>query len=203
VVACDEAVAGRFVAADPDLPARLGPTELRVLPDAAWRNRIDSVRLALDLGFPVDAIDSEESTALNRAAIRGFADIVALTLERGADPGVRNAYGGTALSSALWGCKNFRDPAGDYARTVRLLLERDRQWREVSFPTGKPAVDAVIREYLERQATSLCAAVLLNDAVRVAELLTGGADADVPERPDDITPRELAAREGRSNLLPG
>ena len=202
VVACDGPLAGRLVEEEPTLAVSLGPLELRVLPDAAWRNRIDSVRLALDIGFPVDAVGDEESTALNRAAVRGYAEIVALTLEHGADPGLKNAHGGTALRSALWGCKNFRDQAGDYPRTVGLLLETDRPWREVSFPAGIPEVDAVIRQYLELQTASLCAAVLLNDAARVARLLADGADPDVPERPDDITPRELAAREGRSSLLP-
>jgi hypothetical protein len=63
-------------------------------------------------------------------------------------------------------------------------------------------VDAVIRPYLEAHTASLCAAVLLSDPARIAALLAGGSDPDAPERPDDITPRKLAAREGRSNLLP-
>ncbi len=202
VVACDGARAQRLLEEQPDLITRLGAFELRLLPDAAWRNRIDSVRLALDLGFPVDTIGAEQSTALNRAAIRGYADIVALTLERGADPGLKNAYGGTALSSAIWGCKNFRDPAGDYPHTIRLLLATDRPYRELSCPTTNPEVDAVIRHYLEQQTTSLSAAILLNDTDRVARLLTDGVDPDLPERPGDITPRELASRDGRNELLP-
>lgn len=202
VVACDEDLARQLLEDEPGLPARLPSSELRVLPDAAWRNRICSVRLALDLGFPVDAIGAEESTALNRAAVRGFADIVALTLEGGADPGLRNAYGGTALRAAFWGCTHFRDPAGDYPATVRLLLQTDRPWHELSFPVGHPSVDAVIRRYLEPlSVTKLCAAVLLNDRVRVNALLAGGADPDVRERPDDMTPRELAARDGRGDML--
>jgi ankyrin repeat protein len=201
VVAADAPLARRLVTNDSDLLTRLDPTELRVLPDAAWRNRIETVRLALDIGFPVDAVGAEESTALNRAAVRGYADIVALTLERGADPGRKNAFGGPALGSALWGCKNFRDPAGDYPRTIGLLLQTARPWRELSFPTNNPDVDAVIRQYLE-QSDGLCAAVLLNDVARVAALLATGTDPDAPEQPDDITPRELAARDERSNLLP-
>ncbi len=203
LMACDEPQARALVQQNPDLIAGLTPTERRLLPEAAWRNRIGTVRLALDLGFPVDAVGSEESTALNRAAVRGFAPLVKLLLTHGADPGIKNAYGGTALSAALWGAVNFRDPSGDYPMTLRLLLATDRPWREVSFPINVPQVDAVIREYLELLAAcgSLCAALLLNDAARVTALLAAGADLDAPERPDDITPRDLATRAGRADLL--
>lgn len=201
VVACDAGRAQRLLEEQPDLLARLTGRELWVLPDMAWRNRIEAVRLALDLGFPIDTVGAEQSTALNRAAIRGYADIVALTLERGADPGLKNAYGGTALSAAIWGCKNFRDPAGDYPQTIRILLATDRPYRELSFPTTNPEVDAVIRHYLEHQTTSLSAAILLNHADRVARSLASGAAPDLPERSGDITPRELASRDGRNELL--
>lgn len=202
VVAGDASRAHRLLEDEPGLLDRLTGAELRLLPDGAWRNQIDSVRLAIDLGFPIDTPGAEQSTALNRAAIRGYADIVALTLERGADPALKNAYGGTALSSAIWGCKNFRDPAGDYPSTIRLLLSTDRPYRELSFPTNHPEVDAVIQRYLQQQTTSLSAAILLNDSDRIAGLLNNGTSLDLPERVGDITPRELAAREGHSALLP-
>lgn len=203
VIACDEDFARRLIEAEPDLVSRLTTAELGILPEAAWRNRLCSVRLALDLGFPVDTIGAEESTALNRAAVRGLVDIVALTLERGADPGVKNAYGGTALRAAFWGSQHFRDPAGDYPATVQLLLKTGRPWREFSFPIGIPGVDDVLRRYLEPLATnSLSAAILLNDPALVAALLARGINPDAQEQADDITPRELAIREERASLLP-
>ena len=67
---------------------------------AAFSGDIEKVRRDLDQGAPIDAVDKEGKTALNRAALMGRADVVALLLERGANVDGRSRFGKTALMAA-------------------------------------------------------------------------------------------------------
>jgi ankyrin repeat protein len=61
----------------------------------------DAVRRLLDLGFPIDAIDTQGCTALLRAAGGGHRACVELLLARGADPQLAAHTGATPLSAAV------------------------------------------------------------------------------------------------------
>ena len=71
------------------------------LPAAAIVGDGDAVRRLLDLGFAVDAADSQGCSALLRAAGGGHAAVVDLLLARGADPQRAAHSGATPLSAAV------------------------------------------------------------------------------------------------------
>ncbi len=116
---------------NPGLVASLAPDESRAISDAAWNNACNGVALMLEIGFPVDARGDDNGTPLDRAAVRGYADIVEVLL--GYDPslGATNDFGGTPLGGAIWGAGNFRDPKGDYPRTIDLLAAVDTSLNRV------------------------------------------------------------------------
>src|SRR5690606_40088123 len=71
------------------------------VPAAAIVGDADAVRRLLDLGLPVDALDSQGCTALLRAAGGGHRAVVDLLLARGADPQHVAHTGATPLSAAV------------------------------------------------------------------------------------------------------
>lgn len=81
------------------LPHRtLEPSDL---PAAAIVGDADALRRLLDLGFPVDSVDSQGCSALLRAAGGGHRAAVDLLLARGADPQRAAHTGATPLSAAV------------------------------------------------------------------------------------------------------
>ncbi len=117
----DRSRALALVDAHPGLVASLAADESRAISDAAWNNYRDGVALMLEIGFPVDARGDDNGTPLDRAAVRGYADIADVLLGHNPSLDATNDFGGTPLGGAIWGAGNFRDPLGDYARTVDLL----------------------------------------------------------------------------------
>jgi len=71
------------------------------VPAAAIVGDADAVRRLLDLGLPVDALDSQGCTALLRAAGGGHRAVVDLLIARGADPQLAAGSGATPLSAAV------------------------------------------------------------------------------------------------------
>lgn len=121
--AADEPGARAALAEQPGLLKQLGPMDLRLLPEQAQRGRIASVRLMLRLGWPVSVPGPWDASALNQAAFRGDAEMVALLLENGARWNERNGYGGDVLGSCLHAGVDEPVPGGDYAAVLRLLLD--------------------------------------------------------------------------------
>ena len=81
------------------LPGR--PLRATDLPAAAVLGDADAVRRLLDLGLPIDAVDTQGCTALLRAAGGGHRGVVELLLARGADPALAARTGATPLSAAV------------------------------------------------------------------------------------------------------
>ncbi|MHC4821319.1 MAG: ankyrin repeat domain-containing protein, partial [Planctomycetota bacterium] len=106
-----------------------------------------SVRLALDVGWDVNAPGWMMGTPLHHAALRGREETVALLLERGAHVHPE-AAGETPVQWARWGVGLPEELTGDYTRTFALLLEAGADGSAVR-PTGVPEVD----QLLERAAT--------------------------------------------------
>jgi ankyrin repeat protein len=121
--AADEPGARAVLAAQPGLLQQLGPMDLRLLPEQAQRGQTASVRLMLALGWPVSVPGPWDASALNQAAFRGDAGMVALLLRHGARWDERNGYGGTALGSCLHAGVDEPVPGGDYAAVLHLLLD--------------------------------------------------------------------------------
>lgn len=118
----DEKSVGEMLAENPNLVASLGAGEQRLVSDMAWENKIDAVRVMLDAGFDVNTRGVHHSTPLDRAAYRGFKDLVALILKYEPDLEVKNEFGGTPLSACIHGSVHMRDSRGDYPGTVALLV---------------------------------------------------------------------------------
>jgi ankyrin repeat protein len=117
----------------------------KLLAEAAWEHQLDAVRVMLDAEFPVDEAGDGEGAALDRAAIRGDAEIVKLLISRGASLARLNAYGGTPLQACMWGSLNFRDRRGDYPATAEALLAAGSAVPQTA--GGSEAVAAVVRRY--------------------------------------------------------
>lgn len=120
--AADEAGARDALRQQPDLVATLTPDESQILVAAADRRDPEAIHIMLDAGIPVDAVNGEGMTALERAALRGFVDVVRLLCRRGASLTHRHNYDGDALDTCLWGSLNFKDRSGDYPETVQVLI---------------------------------------------------------------------------------
>jgi ankyrin repeat protein len=120
--AADVPAAQAHLSVHPHTISQLSAQELRLLPDQAQRGRIASVRLMLELGWPVAVQGDWQASALNQAAFRGDAAMVQLLLEHGARWHEKNGFGGDALGSCLHAARNQPEAGGDYAAVLLLLL---------------------------------------------------------------------------------
>ena len=139
----DRRAALALLQANPGLVASLEPDETRAICDAAWNNNCPGVALMLEVGFPVDARGEDDGTPLDRAAVRGYSDIVAFLLAHNPPLAVTNDFGGTPLSGAVWGAGNFRDPQGDYSKAVDLLAAVDQDLNRLG-ADGQTHVDRAL-----------------------------------------------------------
>ncbi len=163
----------QLLQANPGLVASLEPDETRAVSDAAWNNNREGVALMLEVGFPVDARGDDNGTPLDRAAVRGYADIVEVLLAHNASLDVTNEFDGTPLGGAVWGAGNFRDPQGDYPKTVDLLaaVDADLNRRGADGQTqvdralagGREDVAAVLRRHGGLASVELSDGQLPND----------------------------------------
>ena len=158
-----------LVVAHPGLVASLAPDETRAISDAAWNNYRDGVALMLEIGIPVDARGDDNGTPLDRAAVRGYADIVEVLLAHNPSLEVTNDFGGTPLGGAIWGAGNFRDPKGDYPRTVDLLAAVDADLNRIG-ADGQTHLDRAVASGRD-------------DVAQVLRRHGGLASADLPENP--------------------
>jgi len=96
-------------------------TEMEKALVSLW-NKGDSAVAAflLDRGVDVNA-QADGFTAVNMAATMGQAEAVQFFIARGAALEIKNSYGGTSLSGALWGALNTPD-SGDYVAVIGSLL---------------------------------------------------------------------------------
>jgi len=113
----------------------------------------DAAGKLLELGLPVDAVDGYGASALLHAAGRGHAGVVALLLDRGANPAHSANDGATALSAAV---------AARHKDVMELLIARG----------------AVVDQALAGGRTVLMAAAGRGDVEAVQILLAHAAQAD-------------------------
>ena len=144
---------------------------------AAKYGDTEEVRALIDLGMPIEAKDTRNSTPLHLAASQGHADTVRALIEAGADIDADSIDGVTPLHMAVW----YR-----HADTVRVLIDggADIQARAAAFPTHL----VVLRDMFLGQVTvevtrvwtmtPLYCAILDNHAETVSALIKGGADIE-------------------------
>lgn len=129
----------------PDLISSLGADESRLISDMAWEHKTDSVRVMLNAGFDVNTRGSQKATPLDRAAYRGFKDLVELILKYDSDLEAKNEFGSTPLIACIHGSVHFRDRRGDYPGTVEALIRAGAKLPENV--GGSEAVQVVLRHY--------------------------------------------------------
>src|ERR1019366_5830128 len=81
------------------------------------------------------------------ACWKGYADLVELLLNHGASLTIEDRqFHGTPLGWFGHGVHNCDEGAGDYPQVARLLIAAGATIPTVDLPTGKPDVDAALRE---------------------------------------------------------
>jgi hypothetical protein len=154
VAAADENAAHEVVRAHPSIVQSLTLDGHRLLADKAYANDTPAVRLMLSLGFDTGVIGPDAGDALHWAAFHGNAEMAAALLSSGAAVGGRDAnYSGTPLTWCLYGASHgWNCASGDFAATVRLLLDAGERPEPSHLPTGREEVDLVLREGLAKSS---------------------------------------------------
>ena len=143
--------ARRIVAANPGLVASLPETDQRQLIHAAWTGDAPAVALMAALGFDLHIRDDDKMTPLHSAAFHGFADVIAALLAADAAPPLdwHNGYGGTALTTALYGRRHSWRADGNFPAAITLLLEAGSEVRAEWLPTGDEEIDALLQNSIK------------------------------------------------------
>lgn len=177
--------------ADPQAVSRTGVTPLLA---ATYGGNVEAVKAVVEHGADVNNVPSGyrawtwtaehigskeqplaktaslNDTALILASEKGYADIVAYLLEKGADPKKANVSGDTALSMAA---------QRGYANIVAMLLDKgvDPNEGQKEAPPWTAAAVIGVHDQVRNSPLSLAAQGGHTDAVKV--LLEKGADPDV------------------------
>jgi FOG: Ankyrin repeat len=134
----------------------LGEDDRRSLVVAVSQGNATVVRLMLRAGWPTDGRGDAGGTPLHWAAWMGHADLARLLVRHGAaleDRG--DEYHMTPLGRALHGSLNcWRKDHGDYAATVRTLLDAGALAPEGASANGSDAVLAALRDFPTRQPSA-------------------------------------------------
>lgn len=139
----DAAAVQSLLAAQPGLVRTLPAEDMSLICDAAWRNNVAAVRVMLSAGFEVDARGVNNSTALDRAALWGYHDMVQVLLAHNAALTVLNDFGGTPLGACIYGSLHFQQEQSNHAACVESLLQAGVAVPEEA--SGSEPVAAVLR----------------------------------------------------------
>jgi ankyrin repeat protein len=128
LAACRQGDAGAVHAAiveNPELVPSLRARDLELLPESASWKDDTTLRVLLDVGFPIDAPGELDGTALHQAAWWGRAGNVALLLERGADVHRGSWFGpdSTPLAWATHGSTQCPNRDGEWLAVAELLVD--------------------------------------------------------------------------------
>lgn len=99
------------------------------------------------LGFNLHIRDDDLMTPLHAAAFQGFANVIAVLLEADDDAPLDwlNGYGGTPLTTCLYGRQHKWRSDGDFPASLRLLVEAGSAVKAEWLPVGDDEVDAILR----------------------------------------------------------
>jgi ankyrin repeat protein len=127
IAACaraDRAAAERLLQQYPDLIARLSPMELSQLPNLAALGRLDSVRVMVELGWPIAARGGDIlGSALNQAVFRGDSVMTRYLLAHGASWTERHRYNDNVRGTLSWASRNHDPEEGDWLGCAKALVE--------------------------------------------------------------------------------
>ncbi len=107
-----------------------------------------AVRGLLAAGVNVNTRGEHGATALHWACWKGYGDLAKILLDHGASLTAEDtSFHGTPPGWFGHGSQNCGDPGGDYAEVARVLIAAGAKIPAVDIPTGRPDVDAVLREH--------------------------------------------------------
>ena len=143
----DREAAQRIAAAQPEIVPQLAEGDRRQLIHAAWTGKSDVVALMAALGFDLHIRDDDAMTPLHAAAYHGFAEVIGALLEADDNPPLDwlNVYGGTPLTTALYGRQHTWRSEGDFPASMKLLVDAGSEVRAEWLPTGDEAIDDALR----------------------------------------------------------
>ena len=142
--ACNAAAAAGQ--APPGPPPPPSAADAHLLPDLANASRLAGVGALLAAGIGIDERGEHGATALHFACWNGADTMVEVLLARGADTRIADRTFHAAPGGwLLHGAEFCSEPRGDYAAALRALLAADAPI-VVHEPTGRPEVDAILRE---------------------------------------------------------
>ena len=150
----DREAAQRIAAAQPDIVAQMADGDRRQLIHAAWTGKADVVELMASLGFDLHIRDDDAMTPLHAAAFHGFVDVIRALLDADDDPPLDwlNGYGGTPLTTCLYGRQHSWRGDGDFPASMKLLVAAGSEVKSEWLPTGDEAIDEILRTGIERSA---------------------------------------------------
>jgi len=141
-----------MVASNPGLVQSLNVDQMRLIAHKAYANDTAAVTLMLDLGFDPLVRGVDQWEPIRWAAFHGNAELVRRLLAHNPPIGVPDAsYDGPPLGQCLYGSLHgWTRQAGDFATTVRLLIEAGERVDPTWVPIGRDDVDDVLRTYVTR-----------------------------------------------------
>jgi ankyrin repeat protein len=181
VLRADEPEARRLLAAHPEAAADPG-----TLAAAARHGKLPALRLALDLGLPIDAAPHDGKTALHAAAQAGQLAAAKELVARGAALDLRDpVYGGTPIGHAnhfaeRWparGCAEIREFLLAHTRDPFDLVNHGARERLQALAAGDPALARLERAF------TLLEQVYANDP---NVKLQGFSSGDAPAAADEL-----------------
>lgn len=152
--AANAEAARRLASAHPRLVAELSDDDQRQLLHAAGTGQVEIVRLMIELGFDLHVRDDDALTPLHWAAFHGYADVIAALLAADDEPPLDwlNSYGGTPLTTCLYGSRHSWRGDGDHAASLTRLVAAGSEVKAEWLPTGDDALDAILRAGLDSGA---------------------------------------------------
>jgi len=147
----DRAEALRLAASQPAWTSALGKEDRGALANAIWRDRIDAVRLFVELGFDLSWEADWGGSPLHHAAWLGKPAFVRLLIEAGAPVNMRDSqFASSPIAWASHGSTNCRSADDDYCAVVEALLDAGASWEAAVNKWGEPPFNTASKRVAAR-----------------------------------------------------